>query len=417
MMTRVLQCFAIFAFSIMTLFVASCDVSDKLDDLNDIAENAAESTESVLRDAVDSLERNSSSWQSTLQSAINKLTDDAQSTIRNELSNLMQRGIAATGAEFRCDADFIGDRTRQALERILAGLTGGEVSPVIAGICSVVPLAIDRELIPARLRYVEFYGYDFDQGNISARLIDSNGNRNVTTHLDKPTHYHMTLNLGGNGVPLSDKSKRIIVKSGDMTLSTLAVIQEPTPICETKDETYSRANYLTYQPPHTNGDKEFAGHGPTVTATVEWINHGDRVDVRMYMKAKETKKDWTTAAGSTTRTYYTPPAGWRVESINGDVKSSYQYIDNDHTEDHVGMGPGGPVNEFVFRGDTKGQDAGVYSGVDVTFNPLQMKLVQIADCVSPDEVKSLQRMKLISPDLMKKMNLKLVPFKIVDPNK
>ena len=113
------------------------------------------------------------------------------------------------------------------------------------------------------------------------------------------------------------------------------------------------------------------------------------------MTTQETKKDWTTAEGTRIETFYTAPPGYRIEKIIGDEESSAHYVDTDHNEDRHGGGPGGPVKEFVFRGDRKGDDAGSYTGVDVYFNPLVMKLVEVANCAPESSIKSMQKKGLI----------------------
>ena len=72
------------------------------------------------------------------------------------------------------------------------------------------------------------------------------------------------------------------------------------------------------------------------------------------------------------------------------------------------MGPGGPVKEFVFRGDRKGKDIGDYTKMDVKFNPLVVTLVQTKDCISEKESKSLKYIKNINPALIKRLD---VPIK------
>src|SRR6266849_5039386 len=58
----------------------------------------------VLDDAADRLANESAAWQQVLNDTISRLTDSAQSTVRNEVSNLLSRTVATTGAQFRCDA-------------------------------------------------------------------------------------------------------------------------------------------------------------------------------------------------------------------------------------------------------------------------------------------------------------------------
>ncbi len=379
----------------ITILISGCDVAEKVEDATDKVSDISGDTVAVLEGAIDALERNSSSWQTVLQDTTKQLTSDAQSTIRNEVSDLLNRSVAASGNELRCNLDFIGARVRQALERIRARLLFQTVPPVEPALCHVVPAAVDMALDSSRRNKIEFFGYDFDTTPIKVTLKDKSRTLDVSTNLNRITHYHMALNLGGNGVPVSNASNQLILEWQDRLVSSIPVIQPTTRVCNEKTETYSRNTYLSFTPPHTRGDKEYHGNGPEVWAKARWINEGNSVKVRLWMKAQETKKDWTTAEGTRIETFYTAPPGYRIEKIIGDEESSAHYVDTDHNEDRHGGGPGGPVKEFVFRGDRKGDDAGSYTGVDVYFNPLVMKLVEVANCAPESSIKSMQKKGLI----------------------
>lgn len=397
---------------LVPVLISGCGVADKVDDLTDKVSDVAGDTVATLDGAIDALERNSSSWQAVLQDTAKQLTADAQSTVRNEVSNLLNRSIAATGVELRCDADFIGTRVRQALVRIRAHLLNQSVPPVEPALCHVVPAAIDMALDANRRNKLEFFGYDFDTTPIKVSLQDKSRTLDVSSNLDRLTHYHMTLNLGANGVPVSNTSNRVTLEWQNELISSIAVIQPATPVCREKTETYARNTYLSYTPPHTRGDKEYDGHGPEVWATARLVNDGTHIKLRLWMKARETRSDWTTAEGERVESYYTAPSGWRIESIEGNAESSAHYVDSDHNDDRQGGGPNGPVKEFKFRGDHKGDDAGSYTGVDVYFNPLIVKLVEVANCAPESAVKSMRAKGLIAPatvNRLQPMMLNILP--------
>ncbi|PTQ76964.1 hypothetical protein C8R26_11112 [Nitrosomonas oligotropha] len=396
------------------LLISGCSIGDKIDKLTDKVSDVAGDTVATLDNAIDALDRNSASWQAVLQDTTAKLTSDAQSTVRNEVSDVLNRSVAATGDELRCNVDFIGTRVRQALVRIRARLMHQAIPPVEPALCHVVPAAVDMALDPSRRNKLEFFGYDFDTTPIKVTLHDTSRTLDVSPELDRLTHYHMTLNLGANGVPLSKTSDRLTLEWQNHSISSIAVIQPATPVCREKTETYARDTYLSFTPPHTRGDKEFGGHGPEVWAKATWSIQGTRVNLRLWMKAQETRSDWTTAEGERNDTYYTPPPGWRIDSIVSTLESSAHYIDTDHNDDRQGGGPNGPVKEFKFRGDRDGDDAGSYTGVDVTFNPLVVKLVEVANCAPASAVKSLQVKDQLAPSTIKRlqpMMLKLQPAK------
>ncbi|MEZ4607595.1 MAG: hypothetical protein R2865_12565 [Deinococcales bacterium] len=136
-------------------------------------------TVTVLEQATRSIDQASQDWQTALQEAQSKLTEDLQSTIRTEVNDLVQRGIAATGVELRCNADFLGIRMRQAVQRIIDRLLGRTPQAFEPYVCQPIPTAIDLGLDISRRNKIEFYGFDFDifSGQFKVFLEDSAGNR------------------------------------------------------------------------------------------------------------------------------------------------------------------------------------------------------------------------------------------------
>lgn len=392
---------------LLSILITGCSIGDKIEKatekITDTVSDVTGNTLATLDDAIDALDRNSASWQSVLQDTTSKLTSDAQSTVRNEVSDLLNRSVAATGGELRCNMDFVGARVRQALARIRARLMHQPVPAVEPALCQVTPAAVDMALDPGRRTKLEFFGYDFDTTPIKVTLHEGTRTRDVSSELDRLTHYHMTLNLGGNGVPLSKTSDRLTLEWQNRQISSIAVIQPATPVCKEEDHTVLPQAKLTYTPPHTRGDREFNGNGPEVWANAKWINEGTHINFRLWMKAQETRKDWTTAEGERIIQYYTAPPGKRIDRIVSGAESTAHYVDTDHNDDRQGGGPNGPVKEFVFRGDRNGDDAGSYTGVDVTFNPLVVRLVEVTNCAPASAIKSIERKDLISPATVRRL--------------
>ena len=360
-----------------------CNLEDRI---IEESTNWRTATENVLQDAIESLNSASADWQEVLQEAQEKLTDDAQSTIRNELANLASRSVAQAGVEMRCDVDFMRRRVQRAVERIEIRFDGGQPAPVEPALCQVVPLKVDRELVPDRISAIEFYGYDFDHADdLTVFHVRADRRENVTGKLDRPTHYAMTLKFGSNGVQLRNDSQRISLEWGGRAISTIAVIQPQAPVCKSRVVRF-QPEPVTFVPPHTRGDHEFAGHGPTSTASVTLLTDPRRIRAEVRMHAYESnpdnspRKDDTTASGSGNFHVYTAPLDWRIERVLGPLRASKQYRDNDHADDPFDMG-GGLVRRFVFVGDTRGAEAGHRTKVDVFFNRLSVELKQTKDCV------------------------------------
>jgi hypothetical protein len=303
---------------------------------------------------------------------------------------------------------------RNGLIRIKQEFLHQPVDPLEPQLCNVVPLAIDRSLVPTRLNVLEIYGYDFDTTPVSVLHQTTAGTVDVSSILNKPTHYHMTLTLGGTtGVQLTDKSQKLILKWSGKEISTIAVIQPVTPVCKVRTN-QKQPNGFTFIPPHTVGDSEYNGHGPNVTAYVQLINHGSSVEAKTYMRARETTSDWTTAEGTRSDTVYIPDPGWRVSQIlvgNPSGCSAFtsciSYTDTNHDPD-IFAGGNGPVSRFEFLGDTDGDEAGTKTKVTVTYNVLKFEETETANCVPQSALQQLINTNMISPELKLQFN-KLQP--------
>ena len=119
---------------------------------------------------------------------------------------------------------------------------------------------------------------------------------------------------------------------------------------------------MTVRPPHTRGDKDFAGHGPHIWIRAQIFKAGShQLAFNLYMKAKETRDDFTTVEGSLNTTLYTAPIGYRIKRIVGktgfpnllDVVDKSQRAETYSTE----------IGKLHVFGDRNGDDAEVYTRV------------------------------------------------------
>jgi hypothetical protein len=353
----------------------------------------------ALDDAIDAISNTSSDWQQTLTDLQQKLIDQGKATIRDEVAVLASRSIAQAGVEFRCNADFVRDRVIQGLLRIKSFVLNGSAPPIEPALCQVVPIAVDRAAVPADVKQLEFYGYDFDHATGLTVTLErtTGGPVDVTAHIARPTHYAMTLRFGAGGVQLDGRSSRFRLDWNGQTISTIDVIQPQTPVCQSK-VVHVSPGAVTYEPPQKgSGDADFDGNGPNITTTVTLHMQPKRLSAELYMKAKETESDWTRAEGTKTFELYKPDPGWRIDAINGDTKFTHSYTDDDHSLDNYNFGAGGPITRLVYRGDDDGADAGAGTHVLATFNRIALVLVQDADCVSDRAVFTL------APDTLRRI--------------
>ena len=64
-------------------------------------------------------------------------------------------------------------------------------------------------------------------------------------------------------------------------------------------------------------------HGPAVSTTVTLLPSAEVLRARVYMKARETRADWTEPSGLQDFELYRPPAGWVIERLPGAAQASH----------------------------------------------------------------------------------------------
>lgn len=123
-------------------------------------------------------------------------------------------------------------------------------------------------------------------------------------------------------------------------------------------------------PKHIRGDKEFAGHGPHVTARAYLFktNGDSSLKVRIYLKAKETKHNWSTAQKTWIFPIWTSPRGKRIVGWTPSGTSYASYVDQNHQLDVPSIQGSNLVRRFEIKGDTKGNDIGNCTRDDVYMN-------------------------------------------------
>lgn len=352
------------------------------------AKDALEPTNKVIDEAIVKMTQQSGDWKSVLQETMEKLPKDAQSFVRVELQNTLDRSVAAAGSEVRCVIDFVGERTRQTLIRLKARLLGQAAEPRRPVFCSVVPPMIsmaDRTADPNRIQVVELYGYDFD-AEPPMQVMLSNNNQTVEVNpntLTRQTHYHLTLNLGANGVPLGRDSQMITVRWNGASVSQIPVVQPHTPKCRTQVVPVDNVGTRLVRAVREQGDLEFWGRGPTVEAGARLSNREAFVEAEVWITAIETSGgDNTIGRGKEVFTVYSAPPGWKVLHLVTPAEDIITYTDTNWEKDDHPRGGNGPVRLFETWGDTHGNDLNEPEGARVLayFNRIQVEIVETTNC-------------------------------------
>lgn len=138
-----------------------------------------------LDNAIARLAEESADWQVIVTNLEEEISEDVQSTIRNEVQDVTRTAILLAGSEFRCNAEFMRIRLRRELiylrnsitQRLNALLANTSFSiPLIPEespepfICSVVPSAVDLSIDRVRRSKIDIYGFDLKSRPISVGL-------------------------------------------------------------------------------------------------------------------------------------------------------------------------------------------------------------------------------------------------------
>ncbi|WP_437761622.1 hypothetical protein WMF27_03765 [Sorangium sp. So ce281] len=129
-----------------------------------------------------------------------------------------------------------------------------------------------------------------------------------------------------------------------------------------------------YVPPRVGGDADFGGHGPRTTLEVELhVFYGNEVWASVHIDAIETKSDWTRAEGTGWFHLYTAPSN--IAEILSPTYFEHEYLDTNHAHDLFSFSTGSLVSLLDYVGDTKGNEAGTRTGVQVFFQPITVGLL------------------------------------------
>jgi hypothetical protein len=110
-------------------------------------------------------------------------------------------------------------------------------------------------------------------------------------------------------------------------------------------------------PTHTGGDREYAGHGPSVFGGAYLHTDGTSLYISFYMHQQETQSDWSTARLDVTFWLYTASPGQQITHIWNATRSTFSYVDTNHALDRFSP-TDTLVQEFAVMGDTRGNDIG-----------------------------------------------------------
>jgi hypothetical protein len=365
----------------------------------------------AIDSATEQITAASGSWQTVLQDTVKQLTADAQSTVRNEIQTLLDNSIAAVQVGVMCTTDFVGRRVLTVLQEIKAELLGRPAPTPVPFVCSSSPLAIEFDAWQqSRVPIVSLTGFDL-KVPLQVSLVQTGGTTAVPNVLATVSPYQVTINLGATGLHLTPQTQRITVSTvstaaqPSVELTAINVVQPQPKICQEKDLPPNIPGPISLVPLTRGiGDGEFDGNGPHIKATFVILPVGGGLNYIVTMSAKETNGGATEFRGIGSGTLsLNPPlaSGLRILSVNGTLESDVEYTDNNTTNDLIPSN-GGPISQFLFVGDTDGDDFGKTRLLSANFRPLGLHVVETLNCVSRSEAQRLVASgKMVTPALIK----------------
>ena len=206
----------LFLVPLIALTINSCGI------INPPEQTVIKGTE-TLNEGLRKIDNHSNSWRKVLEETRDKLIQEGQSTLANEVSNVLSRAESDLGIEGRCYTDYFRDRTKEDLIKIRAKVTKEklQLQPVF---CNVTPESINLNEIPEKLKIIEIPGYNLTKEGIQVLLVDDlNQSIDVSNSLENPTSYKLTVML--DRVPLNNNSEKLIFKLPKGEVRSIGIIK------------------------------------------------------------------------------------------------------------------------------------------------------------------------------------------------
>ncbi|NLF02989.1 MAG: hypothetical protein GX601_18655, partial [Anaerolineales bacterium] len=328
----------------------------------------------AIESALSELPEMSGDWIELVNETRDELVEVGYDIVANELSRLVAVAVARTGANVRCEIDFVAARAQSTLSAALAAVRSKEdAMPKSAPmLCDWDTQVIDLTRPPAQRMRLELFGYDLDHldpdgkpvqvflahtlsrqeqlrrepirpGDIILdpsdpdiwkdllRQLDTStaGPRSdetwesMTDQYDMTTHYSAVIDISsGSGIPVEDTdADRVVLTWGELQLASVPILRLREP--EERIEVVAPGRSFTHTPTKVlEGDADFDGKVDILAKALVIVDPEDhsRLVLQLYMKAKEPKSDWT-CAESTNDTdgpeyeLYRAPEGFEIVEV------------------------------------------------------------------------------------------------------
>jgi len=350
---------------ILIIFIITICSCAKIDQFLDELTQLREQSVLTLNDGINAIQNESADWQSVLKELSEKIDIRVQDILTYNIPYIASLATQRALSSILCVKENVKDGVIYYLEVARAELITGVLPPLPeTTICLTSISTIDLNS-PRNIRnqiiYTGYYIHSKD--SILACFINGNSVFSIpVTELGFPDISNITLSLTKYTDVFISGFTHLQLKYNNEVISSIGidkVISSPS----VPEMVKTNFKTIVWIPPHTNGDKEFDGHGPKMKSHVYLKHDGFRVYAQIYLWAQETKHDWTTASGySQWVEIYSAPNSYRINKIKDPTvysnilrsASGIDYIDS-NTQDHIIETT---IGRATLVGDTNGSEAG-----------------------------------------------------------
>lgn len=358
-----------FRLILICVFISSSSCKKFKNDLLAEWELTREESLAAIDEAIQKIEFGAITVDAALDDLNKSLGNNIQDALTFNVPYLIDWTVGAVGVEFRCNTDFIANRTLFFLRMMKAELLNDEPPlPPPPSICQSSINKVDLNAPIGTRNVITVWGYDFiHQDSFSAQFVSGSFVDELpSTAILFQSEFEFTIDISDLSDNYISQFDYFTVKYGENQIFAASIIQENIPPPEVKT-VYITPSSIGWIPPHVPpGDREFGGSA-NCYSEVRFFNSRTQAYLYVWFGAVETKPDWTLCKGwSPAHYFYTAPTGWHIKRIDGEKNfpNLVSYIDYDKYEDTFNT----TLGLATVMGDGPGNDAGVHTGVDYNFN-------------------------------------------------
>jgi hypothetical protein len=358
---------------LLAIFPYSCGLVDSVNEIKSELTQLREQSVLALNDGINALQNSSSDVLTVLKDVEGRMDKRIQDVLTYNIPYITNLASQRLLSSVLCIKESVKDEAIYYLQVARAELITGILPPLPhTKICLTSVSTIDLNAPRGLRNQVIYTGYYIHtQDSIKAFLV--NGANSIEIPKDKlgfPDISNITVSLVNYSDDVLKLYTHLQLRYNKTVISAIGIdpVRITPPVIETA---YTRRETMVFIPPHTYGDREFGGNGPKMISHLYLRQDGNRVYAQVYLSARETRSDWTTAEGSSQWVeIYTVRSGYKINRLLDNTtylhllraSNGADYVDTNH-EDHIMETT---VGRATLVGDTSGDEAG--SRTKITLN-------------------------------------------------